>query len=141
MNRPLVLACVALSAVMPLTGCGGNKKAATVAQSASPKARHRTPAATRAPSASVTVPGTVRVGGFCKPTDAVGKTAGGGWARCLKKPADKRARWYSQAPSKPGAARAGEFCSRAGATATSSAGKKLTCTKKAGETRPRWRTK
>jgi hypothetical protein len=64
--------------------------------------------------------------------------ASGGWARCLKKPGDRRARWYSQAPS---TARAGEFCSRAGATATSSTGKKLTCTKKAGEARPRWRTK
>ncbi|GAA4517539.1 hypothetical protein GCM10023191_090120 [Actinoallomurus oryzae] len=139
MNRPLVLTCVALSAVMPLTGCGGSKKAATVAHSASPKARHHAPAATRAPSASATVAGTVRVGGFCKATDTVGRTANGGWARCLKKPGDKRARWYSQAPAT--GARAGEFCSRAGATATSSTGKKLTCTKKSGETRPRWRTK
>jgi hypothetical protein len=138
MNRPLVLTCVAVSAFMPLTGCGGNKKAATVEQSASPRARHRAPAATRAPSASVTVRGTVRSGGYCKPTGAVGKMASGGWARCLKKPGDRRARWYSQAPS---TARAGEFCSRAGATATSSTGKKLTCTKKAGEARPRWRTK
>ncbi|MGI5228468.1 hypothetical protein [Actinoallomurus sp. CA-142502] len=140
MNRPLVLTCVALSAVMPLTGCGGNKKAATVAQSASPGARHHAPAATRAPSASATVTGTVRVGGYCKATGVVGRTANGGWARCLKKPGDKQARWYSQAPSTT-APRAGEYCSRAGATAKAATGKRLTCTKKAGETRPRWRTK
>jgi hypothetical protein len=140
MNRPLVLTGVALSAAMALTGCGGNKKAATVAESASAKARHRTPAATRAPAASATVAGTVRVGNFCKATGTVGKTSGGAWARCLKRPGDARARWYSQAPSR-GGARAGQFCSTAGSTATSSSGAKLTCTKKAGESRPRWRTK
>ena len=138
MNRSFVLTGIALSAAITLTGCGGTKKAATVAQSASAKARHRSPAA--APAASATVAGTVRVGNFCKATGTVGKTSGGAWARCLKRPGDARARWYSQAPAH-GGARAGQFCSRAGATSTSSTGKKLTCTKKNGETRSRWRTK
>jgi hypothetical protein len=140
MNRPLVLTGVALSAVVALSGCGGNKKAATVAQSASAKARHRSPAETRAPAASATVSGTVRVGNFCKDVGKVGKTAGGGWARCVKRPGDARARWSSQAPA-GGGARAGQYCSPAGSTAKSSTGKKLTCTKKAGESRPRWRAK
>ncbi|MGH3375087.1 MAG: hypothetical protein ACRDP6_10135 [Actinoallomurus sp.] len=140
MNRSFVLTGIALSAAITLTGCGGTKKAATVAQSASAKARHRSPAAAPAPAASATVPGTVRVGNFCKATGTVGKTSGGTWARCLKRPGDARARWYSQAPAH-GGARAGQFCSRAGATGTSSTGKKLTCTKKNGEARPRWRTK
>jgi hypothetical protein len=138
MNRSFALTGIALSAVLTLTGCGGNKKAATVAESASPKARHRSPAA--APAASATVAGTVRVGSFCKATGTVGKTSGGTWARCLKRPGDARARWYSQAPAR-GGARAGQFCSPAGATGTSSTGKKLTCTKKPGEARPRWRAK
>jgi hypothetical protein len=140
MNRPLVLTGAALSAAIALTGCGGGKKAATVAQSASAKARHHTPAATRAPAATATVGGTVRVGGFCKATGTVGKTSSGTLARCVKRPGDTRARWYSQAPSS-GVARAGQFCSKAGARAATSSGAKLTCTKKAGETRPRWRTK
>jgi hypothetical protein len=140
MNRPFVLTGVALSAAIVLTGCGGAKKAGTVAESASAKARHRTPAATRAPAATATAAGTVRVGAFCKATGTVGKTSGGTWARCLKRPGDTRARWYSQAPSRTGV-RAGEYCSRTGAKATSSSGAKLTCTKKAGETRARWRTK
>jgi hypothetical protein len=140
MNRPLVLTGAALSAAIVLTGCGGGKKAATVAESASAKARHHTPAATRAPAATATVGGTVRVGGFCKATGTVGKTSGGTWARCAKRPGDTRARWYSQAPSH-GVARAGQFCSKAGSKATASSGARLTCTKKAGETRPRWRTK
>jgi hypothetical protein len=140
MNRPLVLTGVALSAMVTLSGCGGNKKASTVAESASAKARHRSPADTRAPAASATASGTVRVGNFCKNIGTVGKTANGTWARCLKRPGDARARWYSQAPGR-GGARAGQFCSPAGSTATSSEGKKLTCTKKAGESRPRWRTK
>jgi hypothetical protein len=140
MNRPFVLTGVALSAAIMLTGCGGGKKAATVAESASAKARHQSPAATRAPAATATVGATVRVGGFCKATGTVGKTSGGTWARCLKRPGDARARWYSQAPSR-GGAQAGQFCSKAGSTATSSSGAKLTCKKKAGENRPRWRTK
>jgi hypothetical protein len=140
MNRPLVLTGVALSAAMALTGCGGNKKAATVAESASAKARHRPSAETRPPAASATVAGTVKVGKFCKATGAVGKTSSGTWARCLKRPGDARARWYSQAPAH-GGARPGQFCSPAGSSGTSSTGTKLTCTKKAGETRPRWRTK
>ena len=140
MNRPLVLTGVALSAAVTLTGCGGNKRAATVAESASAKARHRPSAETRPPAASATVAGTVKVGKFCNATGAVGKTAGGTWARCLKRPGDARARWYSQAPSQ-GGARPGQFCSPAGSKATSSTGTKLTCSKKAGETRPRWRTK
>ena len=140
MNRPLVLTGVALSAAVSLTGCGGGKKAATVAQSASAQARHRTPAATHAPSATATVSGTVKVGAYCKTTGAVAKTAGGTWARCLKRPGDARARWHSQAPGR-GGVRAGEYCSPAGKTAKSSSGTKLTCTKKAGESRPRWRTK
>lgn len=140
MNRPLVLTGIAVSAVVTLSGCGGNKKAATVAESASAKARHRSPAATPAPAASATVAGTVKVGNFCKATGTVGKTSTGAWARCLKRPGDARARWYSQAPAR-GGARAGQFCSPEGSTGTSSTGKKLTCTKKRGEDRPRWRTK
>jgi hypothetical protein len=140
MNRPLVLTGVALSAAIMLTGCGGGKKAATVAQSASAKARHHTPAQTRAPAATATVGGTVRVGGFCKATGTVGKTSNGTLARCAKRPGDTRARWYAQGRSR-GGARAGQFCSTAGQTATSSTGTKLTCKKKAGESRPRWRTK
>jgi hypothetical protein len=140
MNRPLVLAGVTLSAVVTLSGCGASKKAGTVAQTASPKVRHRTPAAaTSAPRATATAAGTVRVGGFCKATGTVGKATTGGWARCEKRSGDKRARWYAQ-PAK-GGARAGAYCSRTGATATSSTGTKLTCTKKSGETRPRWRAK
>ena len=140
MNRPLVLTGIALSAAVTLTGCGGNKKAATVAQSASAKARHRSPAAAPAPAATATVPGTVRVGNFCKTTGTVGKTTSGAWARCVKRPGDARARWYSQGPAR-GGVRAGQYCSPAGSTATSPAGKKLTCTKKRGEDRPRWRAK
>lgn len=140
MNRPLVLTGVALGAAVALTGCGGNKKAATVAQSASAKARHHSPAATRAPAATATAAGTVRVGSYCNATGTVGKTKNGDWARCQKRPGDTRARWYSQAPAH-GGVRAGQYCSPAGATAKSSTGAKLTCTKKAGETRPRWRTK
>jgi hypothetical protein len=134
MNRPLLLTGIALSATVTLTGCGGNKKAATVAESASAKARHRPPAA------SATVPGTVRIGGYCKTTGTVGRATTGAWARCQKKHGDKRARWYSESPAR-GGTRAGQFCSREGATTTSSTGKKLTCTKKRGETRPRWRVK
>jgi hypothetical protein len=140
MNRPLILTGIVLSAAVTLTGCGGNKKAATVAESATAKARHRSPAAAHAPAASATVRGTVRVGNFCKTTGAVGKTSSGAWARCLKRPGDARARWHSQAPAR-GGARAGQFCSPAGSTSTSSTGKKLTCTKKRGEDRPRWRAK
>ncbi|MDN3355346.1 hypothetical protein [Actinomadura sp. DC4] len=140
MNRPLVLTGVALGVAVALTGCGGTKKAATVAESASAKARHRSPAAAPAPSATATVAGNVKVGGFCKLTGTVGKTTGGAWARCLKRPGDKRARWYSQAPSR-GGARAGQYCSPAGSTAKSPTGAKLTCTKKAGDSRPRWRAK
>jgi hypothetical protein len=143
MNRPLALTGVVLGVAVALTGCGGNKKAATVAQSASAKTgRHRTPASTRAPAASATAAGTVRIGGFCKSTGTVGKTASGAWARCLKRSGDTRPRWYSQRPS-PGAtgARAGQFCSAVGQAATSSSGTKLVCTKKAGESRPRWRAK
>lgn len=140
MNRPLVLTGIALSAAMALTGCGGHKKAATVAESPTAKVRHRSPAATPAPAGSPTVQGTVKVGNFCKTTGAVGKTSSGAWARCLKRPGDARARWYSQAPAR-GGARAGQFCSPAGSTSTSSTGEKLTCTKKRGEDRPRWRAK
>ena len=131
MNRPLLLTGVALGTAMALTGCGGNKKAATTA-------RHRSPGA--APVATATVRGTVRVGGFCAATGTVGRTTTGVWARCQKKPGDRRARWYSQAPARSGA-RAGRFCSREGSTATSPTGTKLTCTKKRGEARPRWRAK
>ncbi len=141
MNRPLVLTGVALGVAVTLTGCGGTKKAATVAQSASARARHQTtPAPTRAPAATATVAGTVRMGGFCKATGTVGRTSGGAWARCLRRPGDTRARWSSQAPSR-GAARAGQFCSTVGSTGTSSTGTRLTCTKKSGDTRPRWRTR
>jgi hypothetical protein len=140
MNRLLLPAGVALSAVVTLTGCGGNKKAATVAQSASARARHGAPAATRAPTASATVAGIVKTGGFCKTAGTVGRTANGTWARCLKRTGDKRPRWYSVGRSR-GAARPGEFCSPAGSTGTSSTGARLTCTKKAGESRPRWRVK
>jgi hypothetical protein len=138
MNRALLLTGIALSAAVTLTGCGGTKKAGTVAESASAKARHRSPGA--APAASATVPGTVRVGGYCKTTGTVGRTTTGAWARCQKKPGDKRARWHSAGPAQ-GGARAGQFCSREGSTAKSSNGKKLTCTKKRGDARPRWRVK
>src|SRR5262245_36347762 len=131
MNRPLVLTSVALGAVMALTGCGEKKKATTVAES--PTAG-RTPGPARPPVATATVGGTVKIGGVCKATGTVGKTAGGTWARCLKRPGDARPRWYSQAPS-PGTrgARAGQFCSPAGSTSTSASGTKLVCKKKAGE--------
>lgn len=138
MNRPLLLTGIALSAAVSLTGCGGHKQAATTAHTATAKARNRSPGA--APAATATVPGTVRVGGFCATTGTVGRTSTGAWARCQKKPGDKRARWYSQAPAR-GGARAGQFCSREGSKATSPTGTKLTCTKKRGDTRPRWRTK
>jgi hypothetical protein len=140
MNRPLILTGVALGAAVTLAGCGGGKKAATVGHTASPRARQHAPTATRAPAATATVPGTVKVGGFCKAPGSVGKTTGGAVARCEKKPGDKRARWYSQAPAH-GAARAGQYCSPAGSTAKSSTGAKLTCTKKKGENRARWHTK
>lgn len=138
MNRPLALTGIALSAVVTLTGCGGTKKAATVGQSASAKARHRSPGA--APAASATVPGTVRAGAYCTTVGTVGRTTNGALARCRKRPGDTRARWYTQGPAR-GGARAGEYCSPEGSTATSPAGKKLTCTKKRGDTRPRWRAK
>lgn len=138
MNRPLVVTGIALSAAVALGGCGGHKKAATVAESATPKTHHRSPGAP--PAASATVSGTVKVGNFCKATGTVGKTADGTWARCAKRSGDKRARWYAQGPAR-GGARVGQFCSPAGSTATSAAGQKLSCTKKRGEERPRWRAK
>jgi hypothetical protein len=138
MNRPLLLTGIALGAAVALTGCGGNKKAATMAHSPTSKVRHRSPGA--APAASATVRGTVRVGGFCATTGTVGRTTTGAWARCQKKPGDKRARWYAANPAH-GGARAGQFCSREGSKATSPTGTKLTCTKKRGDTRPRWRAK
>lgn len=133
MNRLFALTGIALSAVVTLTGCGGTKKAATVAQSATAKARHHSP------GAATTVPGTVRVGAYCATIGAAGRTTSGALAHCQKRPGDTRARWYTQSPLH--GARAGEYCSPAGATATSSTGKKLTCTKERGDTRPRWHAK
>ncbi len=138
MNRSLALVSVAVSAGVALTGCGA-KKAATVAASASAKsAMSARPSATRA-APSMTVSGTVRVGTFCRPAGAVGKTSGGEWARCLKRSGDTNPRWYPRRA--PGKARAGEFCSKSGATASSTTGTKLVCSKKSGETRTRWHKK
>jgi hypothetical protein len=135
MNRPFIplIPLVALSVVVTLAGCAGNKKATTVAESAKP-----TKAAP--PAAASTAPGVVRPGVFCKTTGVVGKTSGGAWARCQKKSGDPRPRWYVQAPGGKGA-RAGQFCSKQGATAKAASGAKLVCTKRAGEDRARWRTK
>ena len=138
MNRPLALTGVVLSAAVVLTGCGGKKQASTVAASAS--ARTATPK--RAPSASVTVPGTVRVGNFCSPAGAVGRASGGSWARCVKRPGDSRPRWYLERPAPGGrGARPGQFCSPEGSTATSPSHTKLVCSRKSGETRPHWHQK
>ncbi len=141
MNRSLALVSVVVGAGVALTGCG-SKKAATIASSASARSAmspRPTSPATRAPSASVTVPGTVKIGTFCRPEGAAGKTSGGSWARCQKRNGDSRARWYPHGA--PGKARAGQYCSKAGATATSTTGTKLVCSKKSGETRTRWHKK
>ena len=142
MNRPLVLMGVALSAAVVLTGCGGKRKASTVAASVSAKTARPSGSVGRGamPHASATVRGIVKVGTFCTKSGAVGKTSTGTWARCEKRPGDSRPRWQPQRTA-PGSARAGQFCSPAGSTATSSSGKKLVCAKKGGQSRPRWQPK
>src|SRR3954467_10382297 len=100
MNRPLVLTGVALGAAVALTGCGGGKKAATVAQGpwGSAGARQHSPAAPRPPAATATAAGTVRVGGYCKATGTVGKTKNGGRGPGQKRPGGTPPRRHSPGP-------------------------------------------